>query len=131
MFIYSSVNLFLNLCISIFFLHKLIRVSESILIFSTFITSGSLSRSQTTVIFINQLRSKIGVMYGNPEVTAGGNALKFYSSVRLDIRRKEVLKDNDGIMVKIKVVKNKVNTKRFLDVLFIYVFIYCFYFLFI
>ena len=123
MFIYSSVNLFLNLCISIFFLHKLIRVSESILIFSTFISSGSLSRSQTTVIFINQLRSKIGVMYGNPEVTAGGNALKFYSSVRLDIRRKEVLKDNDGIMVKIKVVKNKVNTKRFLDVLFIYVFI--------
>ena len=70
-------------------------------------------------------------MYGNPEVTAGGNALKFYSSVRLDIRRKEVLKDNDGIMVKIKVVKNKVNTKRFLDVLFIYVFIQCFYFLFI
>ena len=62
-------------------------------------------------------------MYGNPEVTAGGNALKFYSSVRLDIRRKEVLKDNDGIMVKIKVVKNKVNTKRFLDVLFINVFI--------
>ena len=123
MFIYSSVNLFLNLCISIFVLHKLIRVSESILIFSTFITSGSLSRSQTTVIFINQLRSKIGVMYGNPEVTAGGNALKFYSSVRLDIRRKEVLKDNDGIMVKIKVVKNKVKTKRFLDVLFIYVFI--------
>ena len=69
---------------------------------------GSLSRSQTTVIFINQLRSKIGVMYGNPEVTAGGNALKFYSSVRIDIRRKEVLKENDGIMVKIKVVKNKV-----------------------
>ena len=62
-------------------------------------------------------------MYGNPEVTAGGNALKFYSSVRLDIRRKEVLKDNDGIMVKIKVVKNKVNTKRFWDVLFISVFI--------
>ena len=62
-------------------------------------------------------------MYGNPEVTAGGNALKFYSSVRLDIRRKEVLKDNDGIMVKIKVVKNKVNTKRFLDVLFVNVFI--------
>jgi recA bacterial DNA recombination protein len=70
--------------------------------------TGSLSRSQTTVIFINQLRSKIGVMYGNPEVTAGGNALKFYSSVRIDIRRKEILKENDGIMVKIKVVKNKV-----------------------
>ena len=47
-------------------------------------------------------------MYGNPEVTAGGNALKFYSSVRIDIRRKEILKENDGIMVKIKVVKNKV-----------------------
>ena len=62
-------------------------------------------------------------MYGNPEVTAGGNALKFYSSVRLDIRRKEVLKDNDGIMVKIKVVKNKVKTKRFSDVLFVNVFI--------
>ena len=70
--------------------------------------TGSLSRSQTTVIFINQLRSKIGVMYGNPEVTAGGNALKFYSSVRVDIRRKEVLKDNEGIMVKCKIVKNKV-----------------------
>ncbi len=70
--------------------------------------TGSLSRSQTTVIFINQLRSKIGIMYGNPEVTAGGNALKFYSSVRVDIRRREVLKDNEGIMVKCKVVKNKV-----------------------
>ena len=52
-------------------------------------------------------------MYGNPEVTAGGNALKFYSSVRIDIRRKEVLKENDGIMVKIKVVKNKVRNKVF------------------
>jgi recombination protein RecA len=71
--------------------------------------TGSLSKSQTTVIFINQLRSKIGVMYGNPEVTAGGNALKFYSSVRVDIRRREVLKDNQGIMVKVKVVKNKVS----------------------
>ena len=70
--------------------------------------TGSLSKSQTSVIFINQLRSKIGVMYGNPEVTAGGNALKFYSSVRLDIRRREVLKENEGIMVKVKIVKNKV-----------------------
>jgi recombination protein RecA len=70
--------------------------------------TGSLSRSHTTVIFINQLRSKIGIMYGNPEVTAGGNALKFYSSVRIDVRRKEVMKDNQGIMVKVKVVKNKV-----------------------
>jgi recombination protein RecA len=54
--------------------------------------TGSLSRSQCTVIFLNQLRSKIGVLYGNPEVTAGGNALKFYSSVRVDIRRREVSK---------------------------------------
>lgn len=70
--------------------------------------TGSLSKSRTTVIFLNQLRSKIGVMYGNPEVTAGGNALKFYSSVRVDIRRREVLKDDQGITVRVKVVKNKV-----------------------
>jgi recombination protein RecA len=70
--------------------------------------TGSLSKSQTTVIFINQLRSKIGMMFGNPEITSGGNALKFYSSVRIDIRRKEVLKDNTGIKAKVKVVKNKV-----------------------
>jgi recombination protein RecA len=70
--------------------------------------TGSLSRSQTTVIFLNQLRSKIGIMFGNPEVTAGGNALKFYASVRLDIRRKEILKDQSGITVRVKVVKNKV-----------------------
>jgi hypothetical protein len=72
--------------------------------------TGSLSKSRTTVLFLNQLRSKIGVMYGNPEVTAGGNALKFYSSVRVDIRRREVLKDDQGITVKVKVVKNKVRT---------------------
>lgn len=71
--------------------------------------TGSLSKSHTTVLFLNQLRSKIGVMYGNPEVTAGGNALKFYSSVRVDIRRREVLKDNQGITVKVKIVKNKVS----------------------
>ena len=65
-------------------------------------------------------------MYGNPEVTAGGNALKFYSSVRLDIRRKEVLKDNDGIMVKIKVVKNKVETDIFACFLFIVIVIFTF-----
>lgn len=58
--------------------------------------TGSLSKSQTTVIFLNQLRSKVGVMFGNPEVTSGGNALKFYSSVRLDIRRKELLANNEG-----------------------------------
>ena len=69
------------------------------------------SRSNTTVIFINQLRMKIGVMFGNPETTTGGNALKFYSSVRMDIRRIEALKNADvnvGNRVRVKVVKNKV-----------------------
>ena len=66
-----------------------------------------------TIIFLNQLRSKVGVIYGNPEITTGGNALKFYASVRLDIRRKEVLKgkagsDDEGVRVKVKVAKNKV-----------------------
>lgn len=70
--------------------------------------TSSLSLSQCTVIFLNQLRSKVGVIYGSPEVTSGGNALKFYSSVRLDARRREVLPDNMGIRAKIKVVKNKV-----------------------
>jgi recombination protein RecA len=70
--------------------------------------TGSLALSQCTVIFLNQLRSKVGVIYGSPEVTSGGNALKFYSSVRLDTRRKEILPDNIGIRVKVKVVKNKV-----------------------
>lgn len=70
--------------------------------------TGSLGKSQSSVIFINQLRSKIGVIFGNPEVTSGGNALKFYSSVRIDVRRREVMKDNEGIGVRVKVVKNKV-----------------------
>lgn len=70
--------------------------------------TGSLARSSCTVIFLNQLRSKVGVIFGSPEVTSGGNALKFYASVRLDTRRKEVLPDNLGIKVKVKVVKNKV-----------------------
>ena len=70
--------------------------------------TGSLSKSACSVIFINQLRSKIGVIYGSPEVTSGGNALKFYSSVRIDVRRREVMKDNEGISVRTKVVKNKV-----------------------
>lgn len=70
--------------------------------------TASLSMSQCTVIFLNQLRSKVGVIYGSPEVTSGGNALKFYASVRLDTRRKEVLPDNMGIRAKVKVVKNKV-----------------------
>jgi len=73
--------------------------------------TGIVSKSQTTVIFINQLRMKIGVMFGNPEVTSGGQALKYYSSVRMDIRRTEQIKDGDtniGNHVKVKVVKNKV-----------------------
>ena len=73
--------------------------------------TGSISRSKTLVIFINQLRMKIGVMYGNPETTTGGNALKFYASVRLDIRRTGQIKDRDDIVgntTRVKVVKNKV-----------------------
>ena len=73
--------------------------------------AGVISKSKVTVIFINQLRMKIGVMFGNPETTAGGQALKYYASVRLDIRRSETLKDGDRIIgnhVKVKVVKNKV-----------------------
>src|SRR3954454_4439625 len=73
--------------------------------------TGSISRSNTIVIFINQIRMKIGVMYGSPETTTGGNALKFYASVRLDIRRVSTLKDRDdpiGNSVRVKVVKNKV-----------------------
>jgi recombination protein RecA len=73
--------------------------------------TGSISRSNCTVIFINQLRLKIGVMFGNPEVTTGGNALKFYSSVRMDIRRIGAIKDADAVVgnrTRIKVVKNKV-----------------------
>mmetsp|Transcript_22707 Transcript_22707/g.34713 ORF Transcript_22707/g.34713 Transcript_22707/m.34713 type:complete len:185 (+) Transcript_22707:1-555(+) len=72
--------------------------------------TGSLAMSQCTVIFLNQLRSKVGVIYGSPEVTAGGNALKFYSSIRLDTRRKEILPENSGIRVKVKVVKSKVSS---------------------
>lgn len=70
--------------------------------------AGSLALSQCTVFFLNQLRSKVGVFYGSPEVTSGGNALKFYASVRMDTRRKEILPDNSGIRVKVKIVKNKV-----------------------
>jgi len=73
--------------------------------------TGSISRSRCMVIFINQLRMKIGVMYGNPETTTGGNALKFYASVRLDIRRTGQIKDRDDIIgnaTRVKVVKNKV-----------------------
>jgi len=72
--------------------------------------TGSISRSRAMVIFINQIRLKIGVMFGNPETTTGGNALKFYSSVRLDIRRIGAIKDRDqviGNQTRVKVVKNK------------------------
>jgi recombination protein RecA len=73
--------------------------------------TASIARSQTTVIFINQIRMKIGVMYGSPETTTGGNALKFYSSVRLDIRRIGSIKEHDeitGNQTRVKIVKNKV-----------------------
>lgn len=73
--------------------------------------TGTINKTNTTVIFINQLREKIGVMFGNPETTTGGNALKFYASVRLDVRRIGQLKDGDNVMgnrTKVKVVKNKV-----------------------
>jgi recombination protein RecA len=73
--------------------------------------TGSVSKSNCMVIFINQIRMKIGVMFGSPETTAGGNALKFYSSCRLDIRRIGAIKDKDEIIgnqTRVKVVKNKV-----------------------
>jgi recombination protein RecA len=73
--------------------------------------TGSIARSNCMVIFINQIRMKIGVMFGSPETTTGGNALKFYSSVRLDIRRIGALKDRDEVVgnaTRVKVVKNKV-----------------------
>src|SRR3546814_9730046 len=73
--------------------------------------TGSISKSKTLVIFINQLRMKIGVMYGNPETTTGGNALKFYASVRLDIRRTGAIKVGEDVVgnaTRVKVVKNKV-----------------------
>jgi recombination protein RecA len=73
--------------------------------------TGTISRSQTTMIFINQIRMKIGVMFGNPETTTGGNALKFYSSVRLDIRRIGAIKQGEDVIgsrTRVRVVKNKV-----------------------
>jgi recombination protein RecA len=73
--------------------------------------TGSLNRSGATIMFINQIRMKIGVMFGNPETTSGGNALKFYSSVRLDVRRIGAIKDGDTVVgnrTRVKVVKNKV-----------------------
>lgn len=73
--------------------------------------TGAINKSKCTVVFINQLREKVGIMFGNPETTTGGRALKFYSSVRLDIRRTEILKKGDemiGNRVRVKVVKNKI-----------------------
>lgn len=73
--------------------------------------TATISKTNTTCIFINQLRDKLGVMFGNPETTTGGNALKFYASVRLDIRRISQIKDGDeviGNQTRVKVVKNKV-----------------------
>lgn len=73
--------------------------------------AGAINKSKTVVIFINQLREKVGVIYGNPEVTTGGRALKFYSSMRLDVRRVETIKQGDqmlGNRVRVKIVKNKV-----------------------
>ena len=73
--------------------------------------TSTISKTNTTCIFINQLREKIGVMFGNPETTTGGNALKFYASVRIDIRKSTQIKDGDeviGNQTKVKVVKNKV-----------------------
>jgi len=74
--------------------------------------TGNIQRSGATVVFINQIRMKIGVMFGSPETTTGGNALKFYSSVRLDIRRIGAVKDGDEVVgneTRVKVVKNKVS----------------------
>jgi recombination protein RecA len=73
--------------------------------------TATISKTHCTVFFINQLREKIGVMFGNPETTTGGNALKFYASVRLDIRRTSQIKDGDNVVgnrTKVKVIKNKV-----------------------
>ena len=73
--------------------------------------AGVLNKSNCTVIFINQLREKVGVIYGNPELTTGGRALKFYATIRIDIRKADAIKDGDQIIgnqVNVKIVKNKV-----------------------
>tara|TARA_X000001036_G_C20686560_1_gene807851 strand:- start:3298 stop:4290 length:993 start_codon:yes stop_codon:yes gene_type:complete len=74
--------------------------------------TGSISKTNCTVMFINQLREKIGIMFGNPETTTGGNALKFYASIRIDIRRSTQIKNSDGVVMgnktRVKIVKNKV-----------------------
>ncbi len=84
--------------------HNLLKIANEIL-------TATIAKTNTICIFINQLREKIGIVFGNPETTTGGNALKFYASVRLDIRRTSQIKDGDeavGNRVKVKVVKNKV-----------------------
>ncbi|HVI42826.1 MAG TPA: DNA recombination/repair protein RecA, partial [Anaerovoracaceae bacterium] len=73
--------------------------------------AGAISKSNTSVLFINQLREKVGIMFGNPEVTTGGRALKFYASMRLDVRKIESIKSGDAVLgnrTRVKVVKNKV-----------------------
>ncbi len=83
--------------------------------------AGAISKSKTSVIFINQLRSKIGVMFGSPETTTGGNALKFYASVRIDIRRIAAIKDGDQVVgnrTKVKIVKSKVAPPVEFDILY-------------
>jgi recombination protein RecA len=73
--------------------------------------TAAISKSKSCVVFINQIRMKIGVMFGSPETTTGGNALKFYASVRIDLRRKDVIKQGEqfvGNMIRAKIVKNKV-----------------------
>jgi recombination protein RecA len=85
--------------------------------------TGIASKSGTTLVFINQIREKIGVMFGSPETTTGGRALKFYSSVRLDVRRTADIKDGDHIIghnMKVKAVKNKVATPKKETVLDLY-----------
>ncbi len=77
--------------------------------------AGNLKQSNTLLIFINQIRMKIGVMFGNPETTTGGNALKFYASVRLDIRRIGAVKEGENVVgseTRVKVVKNKKSLRR-------------------
>ena len=83
--------------------------------------AGVINKSNSVIVFINQLREKVGIMFGNPETTPGGRALKFYASVRLDIRRVESIKQDGNVIgnrVRVKVVKNKVALERLNLILF-------------